>query len=192
MFTIANFIDAGYVTKLCKPLGFEPRIDYAGLAQAMASGQADAQTYYYDAPPADDPDADTERQHWARRRRGFLDSLARCLGFCVRLGTVRKRFCRECGRAFYQQKRVDIQLAVDLTVLAVTGKITKACLLAGDEDFVPLVNVAREHGVFVHLFYGPGASRDLIQACDKATNISGLLRDLTPAPVMADALSVTR
>lgn len=189
MLTIANFIDAGYVVGSCKNLDLTPIVDYARLARAMASGQAD-ETYYYDAPPADDPGADVALQGWARRRRGFLTDLGRRLGFCMRLGTTRKRHCRECGKRFYQQKRVDIQLAVDLTVLAVKGKITKACLLAGDEDFIPSVEVARDHGVFVHLFYGPGASRDLIEACDKATNICGFLRDLTPRPVMADASSV--
>ncbi len=66
---------------------------------------------------------------------------------------------------------MDIKLAVDLLRLSLGGVIQLACLIAGDGDFVPAVQVAKDAGVEVHLYYGNGPnsrfSRQLWDCCDQ-------------------------
>ena len=48
-----------------------------------------------------------------------------------------------------EQKGVDVRLAVEMLSDAQAGHLDVALLLAGDADFVPLVDEVRRHGVNV-------------------------------------------
>ncbi len=65
----------------------------------------------------------------------------------------------EAGEAvvvFYEQKRVDVALTVDLLTLADTGKITDAILVSGDSDLLEPVSRAKLlYGVKVTLWHHP-------------------------------------
>ncbi|HJN92338.1 MAG TPA: NYN domain-containing protein [Dehalococcoidia bacterium] len=61
----------------------------------------------------------------------------------VRLGSIRD------GKAKRKQKGVDVRLAVEMLSDAQAGHLEVALLLAGDADFVPVVDEVRRHGVNV-------------------------------------------
>jgi len=70
-------------------------------------------------------------------------------------------------------------LGVDLVQLSATKQINTAILLAGDSDFVPAIEVAKQHGVLVELWHGPrsGAGHttvhnELWSECDEREEIT--------------------
>lgn len=71
-------------------------------------------------------------------------------GIEVREGYLAKR--RNRGRV---QKQVDVLLTVDMFDNAVRKNMTTAVLIAGDADFVPVVQAVKAHGTYVMLFAEP-------------------------------------
>jgi uncharacterized LabA/DUF88 family protein len=91
-----------------------------------------------------------------------------------------------------RQKGVDIKLALDFVRLAERGAISHALLLAGDSDFVPAIEIARDAGVLITLLT-PVDTRPaarLTALADTTIEIpanvaAGLLRGRTPATQIA-------
>jgi hypothetical protein len=77
----------------------------------------------------------------------------------------RERFARR------EQKRVDILLGVDLVQLATKHQISDAMVVAGDSDFLPAIEVAKQEGVVVHLFHGASLHNELLTRCDERVRI---------------------
>lgn len=68
----------------------------------------------------------------------------------------------------YEQKRVDILLAVELVRLSWSHQISHAILVTGDSDFVPAVEAAKDAGVITSLYYSRKSIHDeLLQAVDE-------------------------
>lgn len=74
---------------------------------------------------------------------------------------------------------VDVLLSVDLVKLSMDKQIIRAILIAGDSDFVPAINVARDSGVIVTLYYykKPKPHDELLDACDERYLIDQQLID---------------
>lgn len=168
MARVAIFVDGGYLDKV---LEFHNRIrvDYARLSDGMV-GPVDerVRTYYYHCPPwqpAIPTTEDSARLSGYQKFAYKLNSLPR---FEVREGRLQK----VDGR--FQQKGVDIQLAVDLLTLALTKGIEKAILVTGDSDFVPVVNAVKAAGVTVALHFAPQlpTHQSLRQAVDERAPIT--------------------
>ncbi len=124
-------------------------------------------TIYYDcAPYQSNPPTAEERSRYQgfTRFRNFLENLPK---FEVRLGRLVKRY-REDGTSYFEQKRVDVLLAIDLVYYALSGHVSDIALVAGDADFVPAVQRAKEAGVRIWLFYGSrnAMSSDLHRLAD--------------------------
>lgn len=91
-----------------------------------------------------------------------------------------------------RQKGVDIKLALDFVRLAERGAISHALLLAGDSDFVPAIEIARDAGVLITLL-APVDTRPaarLSALADKTIEIpanvaAGMLRGRPPATQIA-------
>ena len=81
------------------------------------------------------------------------------------------------GRPIFQQKRVDILLGVDLTLLAAKRQIQTAILIAGDSDFIPAVRAAKDEGVAMVLVHGDNCHHDLWQEADERFRIDQKLID---------------
>ena len=64
-------------------------------------------------------------------------------------GTITK------AQPIFQQKRIDLLLGLDFALLSGKSQITRAALIAGDSDFIPAVEIAKQEGVAVSLFHGP-------------------------------------
>lgn len=141
-------------------------------------------SYHYDCLPfvgkpshPDDQRRRSEAEQFYRHLRSIPD-------YHVRLGRLACRGVREDGSRILVQKRVDVLLAMDFLDLVLTGRITDAALVAGDSDFIPLVERAHGVGVRVTLWFGSGYGIDssgrkwsvgahghLVAACDETVEL---------------------
>ena len=162
------FIDGGYAKRV--PSEFNgTRISYLKFSQHpdVARGQERLRTYYYDcAPYTSSPPTDEEKTRKAAFDR-FVSRLDCESRFQVRLGRLAKRYGPD-GTVDFEQKMVDILLAVDLVQLSVQHQIQRAVLLANDSDFVPAIEIAKNAGVVVELYHliSPKPHSALKAACD--------------------------
>ena len=96
-------------------------------------------------------------------QQAFFDELQRYEGFHVRLGSLSGTSRR------FRQKEVDIFLAVDALEHAFRKNLSAITLIAGDLDFVPLVDSLVRSGTWVEIFYDKRSfAQRLLDAADKA------------------------
>jgi uncharacterized LabA/DUF88 family protein len=111
---------------------------------------------YYDARPDDDSSLSPKlREYWEAVE--LLPDTE--LGFGSLRGGIKKGTPR--------QKGVDTLIAVDMLVGAFTKIFSIAVLIAGDGDFVPVVNEVRRRGVMVVVAADDRVSDDLRRAADR-------------------------
>ena len=168
----AVFIDGGYLNKILEHEFSRPLLDYGKLSQELAGDTERLRTYYYHCMPYQgDPPTEEEKQRHANMAR-FIEALKRLPRFEFRQGRLAKR---EGG---FEQKRVDIWIAVDLVRLSFSHQITKAIIISGDSDLVPAIEAAKDAGVVVELWYSRRAvHNELLQAADERFEITQSLID---------------
>lgn len=168
----AIFIDGAYLEFVLKGEFSRPPVDFAALVNRIAGARELLRAYFYDCLPYQSarPSPD-ERERFARRQR-FHHALNRIPRFEVRLGKLAFKGTQD-GHPIFEQKRVDILLGVDLVQLATKHQITDAIVVAGDSDFLPAIEVAKQEGVVVHLFHGASPHNELLACCDERVRIDG-------------------
>lgn len=133
---IAPFIDGAYLEHVCRHVG-QPHVDFAALATHIGNGFEVLRTYYYHCLPyLREPALPADRERFSRRHR-FFTALSHLPRFQVRLGQLERRGRNDRGMPVFEQKRVDVLTAVDLTLLATKRMITHAAVFAGDSDSSP-------------------------------------------------------
>jgi len=157
------FIDGGYLREIIRDFAKgvfgvdDPGIDLARI------GNKFRRIFYYDCPPGK-ADAQSLADFVER-----MDSIKRLPGFHVFEGVV-------TGRR-RTQKQVDVKIAVDMLFHTLSDNMDSATLLAGDQDFVPVLEALVRAGMYVSLLYeAKSGSRELIHAADEAHEIT--LEDL--------------
>jgi len=151
----AVFIDGGCVRKALKQLG-SPRISFLKLTERFQGNDDRLRTYYYDCAPYQSP---TPTQEERARKAGFdkfhraVDRLPRTQ---VRLGRLARHVAVD-GLPWFEQKKVDILLAVDLMRLSFEKQIERGVIVATDSDFVPAIQAARDAGVVIEVCYFEGS-----------------------------------
>jgi uncharacterized LabA/DUF88 family protein len=170
----AIFIDGGYLEKILKNEFDETRIDFEKLSLELAQDAQILRTYYYNCMPfQDDPPTEHQKEMYSRRD-SFIARLQRLNRYEIKLGKLVKRACETCHTIRFEQKRLDVLMAVDLVRLSATHQIDQAILVTGDSDFVPAVTVAKMDGVLVQLYYSENAKSDeLYDVCDERYRITG-------------------
>ena len=179
MATLAILIDGAYLNKVAED-DFGARIDYEKLSEEIhriISGNFAQpvdllRTYYFDALPyrSETPSADESRRYAGTAR--FIDFLRKLPKFQVRLGRLALRGRDDRGRPIFEQKQVDVLLALDIAMLASKRVVTHLAVITGDSDLIPAVSAATEEGASVWLFHGPyqsqvsGYSSELWAAAD--------------------------
>ncbi len=170
MGTVAVFIDAGYFDRVLATEFAGVKVAYDKPADRAARGHELLRTYYYNCPPyQSNPPTARERQLCSTMDK-FFHALQNLPHSEVRLGKLARR-TDTSGAVRYEQKRVDILLAVDLVLLAVKNRISHAVIITGDSDIIPAITVARNEGVVVHLMHGANCHDELRSACDDRTRI---------------------
>ena len=164
MARLAIYIDGGYFDQISRNIGV--RVDFDKFVNEILTVVADRtpdpldllRTYYYDSLPyQSDPPTPEERDRFAGKRR-FFEALRRIERFQVREGRLAFRGYDKRDKPIFQQKRVDLMLGLDFALSSSKRQITHAALIAGDSDFIPAVKVAKQEGISVWLFHGPGRS----------------------------------
>jgi len=169
------FVDGGYLRgeakrvgkPLVNPRSLAIRIAFSNLVQQWTSPRAEhdlkdraqswsiglARTLYYDARPDSETEIDPLIQDYWQEIEKLSDT-------DVAFGALRGRPKR--------QKRVDGLIAVDMLVGTFTSLFRVAILVAGDSDFVPVVNEVRRRGVMVVVAGAEASlSPELRQAADR-------------------------
>ncbi len=167
----AIFIDGGYIQSQFKFNNIKP--DYEELADYFLEPLRQQVPldllrcyYYYCAPYMSAEPTDSEIKRMEGHNE-FVDEIESLDRWSMRLGKLEKRW--DGKKEYFEQKRVDVLLSVDLVRHSAAGHIQHAVLVAGDSDFVPAVEAAKEHGVTVSLWCGNFRTvhKDLIALADE-------------------------
>lgn len=133
------FIDGGYVREAFASAGIE-KIDMAGFVGGVRDsfnlpvGWASlGRIYYYDAIVEGSEDSAKYKE-----QRKFFHSTAILPDFEVKLGRLVKT-----PKEGFRQKGVDMLICIDMLTKAFDDYYDIALLVAGDDDFVDLVNAVK-------------------------------------------------
>ena len=173
------FIDGGYLDYTLRDDFQSARVNYAQLSEALAGEKEILRSYYYHCLPYQSEPPTTEESERFGKMQRFFYALRQIPRYEVREGRLESRGFRADGTRILQQKRVDVMLAVDLTLLSTKRQISDAILVTGDSDFIPPVNVARNEGVVVWLYHGTNnpPHNDLWQLADERVSLTQELID---------------
>ena len=168
----AIFIDGGYLLKQLQDAKVNP--DYSRIAEFLLkplrrNTQLDLmRCYFYYCPPwMSEKPTEAELRRMATHERFMAEMQEGCDRWQVRLGKLERR--REGDKEVFAQKRVDVQLSVDLVQHSAAGHIQHAVLVAGDSDFIPAIVAAKESGTTLTLWCDRDRSvhRDLLKLADE-------------------------
>ena len=165
-------------------------MDFEKLSQAIRDaiarttvGNLDLlRTYFYDCLPyqSNPPTPDETRRF--SRKRSFFSALQRLPMYKVRQGRLAYRGRDDQGNPFFQQKRVDLMLGLDVAGLAAKHQIQYVAVLAGDSDLMPAIEAAQAEGIAVWLVHGPPNTyaSELWEAADNRLSIAdpGFIRTI--------------
>lgn len=181
MYRTACFIDDGYYQNVLRAMeksNFKGddqtkwKTDYSKLVERMKGDGQLLRAYYYNCRclVSENP-TEEERAYQARQER-FFYRLQTLNQFECRFGRLERRF-HEDGTSSFIQKQVDVLMALDIATLSLKHLITEAKIISGDSDLIPAIQVAKNEGVIVELFYYPGSvHHELLQTVDIATEIN--------------------
>jgi len=164
---IGIFIDGGYLAKILEHEHSSKRIDLGKLQDKMKNHYDLFRTYYYICPPFQSTTpTDDEKTRLGNYDR-FIYNLHKIPHFEIRQGILIET------RDSFQQKRIDVMLAVDMVRTTWNRSMHRAAIIAGDGDFVPVINDIKNAGVIVCLYYSENAiSKELLDVCDERTRIN--------------------
>lgn len=153
------FIDAGCIRATVKRLSkryLDTETAYLDYSKLKGGHQ---KVFVYDAVPGQLRD-EAQAEYDRRLESSMVEvrKIRALNGFHVQLGDLRGRVAR--------QKKVDIQIAVDMLLHTFRRNMHKATLVAGDIDFVPLLEALVREGMFVTLWYPEIATDELVCAAD--------------------------
>ena len=168
----AIFIDGGYLDKVLQTLFHGKRIDYVALPRALCPSREILRTYYYTCEPwQSNPTTEAENLRFSGQQK-FLAFLRRIPNYEVRLGRLAFRGTdKETNEPIFEQKEVDVRLAIELVRLTMHRSITQAILITNDSDFVPAIQLAKDEGVEVILATGGKPYVSLLNAADRIMKI---------------------
>jgi len=91
--------------------------------------------------------------------------------WAVRLGKLQRRW--DGHKEYFEQKRVDVLLSVDMVRHAAEGHIQHVIVVAGDSDFIPAIEATKDSGATVTLWYFDTNSihKDLLDMADTTHQI---------------------
>lgn len=165
------FVDGGYLRELARAsdqplvnprvlannIVFDNRVQTWGTVETSGRSTTLARVIYYDARPDADEEVSADLLAYWDAIELLNDTE---LGFGSLRGGTKRRPPR--------QKAVDTLIAVDMLVGAFSRLFQVAVLVAGDADFVPVVNEVRRRGVMVAVAASERSmSPDLRRAADR-------------------------
>jgi uncharacterized LabA/DUF88 family protein len=159
------FIDGGYLRERLKDFndelkelfGEKGEIDYNLL-------RGDHQrVFYYDCLP-ERREGEDKRKYEAKLQKVkiFFERLQCLSGFHIYQGVVKGQ----------RQKRIDVLISVHMLEHSINHNMQELTFIAGDEDFVPLIESINRLGIYTNLLYDSrSVSNELIYAVDNSDEI---------------------
>ncbi len=148
------FIDVGFLEKLSKHFGNENylKFDRKKFSENLSKkeGLNCKQIFYYTAPPFQPSNPSKTEERKKKGYDKFIKKL-RKIEIIVREGRCQR--LQIDGKFIYNQKAVDILLAMDLMRIPIEfPKTKKIILISSDSDFVPIIRYLKEIGIKTTLF----------------------------------------
>ena len=177
---LMGFIDGGYLRSEIEKKFGEDGINFQRLKQRMieyfnanCDGKYDGdlvRVYYYDAI--------TDPKHpQYQQQSDYFSRIKAINGYQVRLGKLVPT--GKDGTGFLKQKGVDVLLATDMITKAYHEQYEFAILLAGDNDFLEVVNAVKDSGKRVFgMYFCEHIADDLYDAFDARIEIGNFINDL--------------
>ena len=161
------FIDAGYVRKKINEYFGKGTIDLQSFVDMVIDALTKnfllevIRVYYYDGMPEEnDPDFESHEL--------FLKSIRSLSRFEDRLGSLKR-----VKKSQRRQKSVDSLIAIDMVSKAYMDHYDIAFLVAGDEDFLPVVDAVKNTGKRVFgIYFDTWISQDLKNSFDEVLELS--------------------
>ncbi|MEM1020007.1 MAG: NYN domain-containing protein [Sphingomonadales bacterium] len=169
----AVLIDGGHLRHLVKKGGFEPTPDFIEefAQEALLDTETALRVFYYDCRPYNGrqnrPISGEEIEY--SLHSGWMDELGRRDLFAIRLGHLKFRgwVFRDDGDGegdltddhfvpSFEQKGVDLQMALDIANLIAKNAVERIILVTGDTDLVPALDYIRQSAVSLVVANPPG------------------------------------
>jgi len=158
------FIDGGYLRSVYKEFsaflfnGTAINIDYEMIKYETQAKKV----FYYDCiAPKKSSQSPEEYDSIKQNQQQVFDSIKMLPGFHVREGVMRLR------RKEFEQKQVDVGIAVDVLMHSVRKNMDQVVLLTGDLDFKPLVDALLELGMYTTIMCERSSvSNELLHSAD--------------------------
>lgn len=156
------FIDGGYLRKaiegISKRYFDEEPIDI--IFENISKGFT--KTFYYDCPaPQKRNETVDDYKERLEKQKIFFNKIRNQKGYHFFEGVV----TGEPGNA--RQKQIDVKIAVDMLVHTIRGNMHQATLIAGDQDFKPLIEALVQEGMYVTIWCeAKHTSPELIYSAD--------------------------
>jgi len=160
---VAVFVDGANLHHRLRQCGWPSRADIGALGRRLVGDRELAGVWYYNVPPP--PHLSRAQIH---RQERYYDQIRQDEGVQVKLGYLQRRVVE--GAAMYEEKGVDVNLAVDMLTGAFLDSYDTAILVSSDGDFRPLVEAVRGFGKRVEYLFFPNTfqSYALVHACNIA------------------------
>ena len=133
-------IDGGNLYRKLKELDL-PKLsefDYIGFATKLSNGDKNLQCIYYVGQIREEPNNPKSNELKSNQDRLFANLKKQ--GIIVKTGYILKSGDK------YQEKGVDVQIAVDICMKAVRNEYKRLILVSSDTDLIPAVKEARALG----------------------------------------------
>ena len=176
---VMAFVDGGYLRKECLNR-FNEQINFQKLKERIMSefnsntnGKHDGdlvRVYYYDAIV--DPDNPKFQE-----QTDYFDRIIATNGYEIHLGDLVPT--GKDGNGPLKQKGVDVSLAIDMITKAYSEQYDFAVIIAGDSDFLEVVNAVKDSGKRVFgMYFRDHIADDLYDAFDARIEIDNFINDL--------------
>lgn len=167
----AIFIDGGYFKEVSWKI-IQRNIDFLKLIENMRGNEKLLRAYYYYCRRFVSENPSEEERVRQAKQESFFNYLYRVPHLECKFGRL-ERHLSDNGTSEFVQKQVDVLMAIDLVTLSTKHLITNAKIITGDSDLIPAIQVAKNEGVVVELFYCAGSTHhELLQTVDIATEIN--------------------
>lgn len=174
MGSTAILLDSGYLNNVLKKYYGEPRLDYRAFADWICGNDSLFRVYYYDCLPYQSSRPTSEEAQMVSKKQRFLAGLSRLNRFTVRLGRLEYRGTSDDGRPIFHQKRIDLQIGLDVATLVFNRRVDVIAIVSGDSDLIPAISLAKDNGVIIRLVHGPRPTyhQDLWDIADERLEIT--------------------
>jgi len=179
---LMGFIDGGYLREQFKQKFNSDEINFdilkdqlVKIFNANCEGHYKGdmtRIYYYDGRVNHTDSKFNEQEEYFAKIRNIG-------GYEVRFGRLKPTGEKRSGPL--KQKGVDVRMAVDMITKAYLNHYDFAIMLAGDDDFLDVVNAVKDTGKRVYgIYFSERISKELLDSWDVKYNIQNIINLLKP------------